>query len=98
MKDFILRQIGKRYKNVEWAKRNKTWIGLAFAGAGVYVTHSCPGLSYEYCKYISDGLLSLGSFLAGAGLLPSDFRECVVQGKVNMVELKADEAAKKEEN
>jgi hypothetical protein len=86
MKDFILRQLGKRYKNVEWAKRNKTWIGLVFAIAGVYVTHSCPGLNSDVCKYISDGLLSLGSFLTGAGILPSDYRERFVQGLVKKEE------------
>ena len=86
MRDFIIRQFGKRYKNMEWAKRNKTWIGLVFALTGVYVTQSCPGLDHEKCKYISDGLLNLGSFLAGAGLLPSDYREKFVQGLVTKKE------------
>jgi hypothetical protein len=98
MKDFILRQIGKRYKNVEWAKRNKTWIGFGFFVVTGFVQFGCPGLDGSICAKLTLAVTNIGSFLVGAGLLPSDFRERVVQGKVNMVELKADEAAKKEEN
>jgi hypothetical protein len=86
MKQFLIRLIGKRYKNVEWAKRNKKWIGLVFASAGFYVwSQGCPGLE-QYCAQISLALTNVGSFLTGAGILDSDFRSKFVQGLVKKEE------------
>jgi len=73
---------------MEWAKRNKALIGILFGGAGLYVNYSCPGLSHVICDNLSKGLISVGSFLAGAGLLPSDYREKFVQGLIKKEEEK----------
>ena len=97
MKDFIIRQFGKRYKNVDWLKRNKVSVGFGFFVITGFVQFGCPGLDGSICAKLTLAVTNIGSFLVGAGLLPSDFREKVVQGRVDMVELKADEAAKKEE-
>jgi hypothetical protein len=86
-KDFVIRQYGKGYKNVEFLTRNKKWIGLAFGALGFYVwTQGCPGLE-SYCVSIAVVLTHLGSFLTGAGLLPSDYREKFVQGLIKKEEI-----------
>ena len=80
MKDFLLRQAGKRYKSMDWIKCNKTLIGLIFFYAAGYVyTFSCPGLDSPTCSKLTIILTHLASFLTGAGLLPSDYREKFVQ-------------------
>jgi len=102
MKDFLLRQVGKRYKDVDFLKRNKMWVGLVFGLVGTYVWNfGCPGLEPQ-CARFAVLITNIGSFLAGAGILPSDFREKVVQGKVDdvtlnklAVEQAADQEAKK---
>lgn len=75
----------------EWALRNKTWIGFVTVVAGIYVTYECPGLSHEACKYFADVLKMTGSFLAGAGVLPSDLRERFVQGRVSEKDISEEE-------
>ena len=97
-KGFLLRQAGKRYKNMEWLKRNKALVGFIFAALGLYVWNfGCPGLE-SYCEKLGPVLTNIGAFLAGAGVLPSDFREKVVQGKVDILALKAQEMEKKNGN
>lgn len=57
---------------MDFLKRNKTWVGLIASLLGVYVwNYGCPGL-HVYCAAIGVILTHLGSFLAGAGILPSD--------------------------
>lgn len=79
-KDIIIYHEGKGYKNLDFLKRNKTWIGLVFGLFGMYVWQfSCPGLE-GYCTTFGPALTNLGSFLAGAGILDSDYRQKFVQG------------------
>lgn len=67
---------------MDWLKRNKTGVGFGFAMAGFYVfTLGCPGLE-QYCQQVTLVLTNLGSFLAGAGLIDSDFRSKFLQGKL----------------
>lgn len=101
-KNILLRQVGKRYKNVDFLKRNKMWVGLVFGLVGVYVWNfGCPGLE-THCARFSILMTNLGSFLTGAGILDSDFRQKVAQGMVDKTTLNklaqeqaADQEAKK---
>jgi len=68
MKDFLL--------------RNKTLVGLLFGGISLYVGYSCPGLDAHVCETTKEVCANLGSFLIGAGVLPSDYRAKFVQGRV----------------
>lgn len=83
LKDFLVKQAGKRYKNMDFLKRNKAYFGTVFGLVGAYVWQfGCPGLA-SYCGIVAPILTTLGSFLVGAGLLDSDYRQKFVQGKVN---------------
>lgn len=67
---------------MDFLKRNKALAGLIFTLLGIYVWNfGCVGLE-GYCTQFGAALTNLGSFLVGAGILNSDFREKVVQGVV----------------
>lgn len=68
---------------MEFLLRNKKWFGLAFSALGMYVWNwGCPGLE-PYCAKAGPILTSIGSFLVGAGVLPSDYRSSISQGKTD---------------
>jgi hypothetical protein len=89
MKDFILRQLGKRYKTVDFLKRNKVLVGVLFyAGCAYVLIFGCPGAEgYISCDKLALVLANVGSFLTGAGLIPSDYREKFVQGRIDPLDL-----------
>jgi hypothetical protein len=81
-KDFIVRQAGKRTKMKNFLLRNKTLLGVVFGILAGYVHFNCPGLDFQMCETTKDVLSNVGSFLFGAGVLPSDYRQKFVQGKI----------------
>ena len=65
---------------MEFLARNKKWIGLVFTLIGIYVWNfGCVGLE-QYCSKIGPVLTNFGTFLVGAGILPSDYRTSIAQG------------------
>lgn len=80
LKNYFIRREGKKYMNLDFVKRNKKWIGFIFFAASGYTYFKCPGLTEATCILIIGGLSNIGSFLTGAGILPSDYRETISQG------------------
>lgn len=77
--------------------RNKGPYGVLFTGLYTWAAiNNCKAvfdilIDPVWCGYITKALGYIGPFLIGAGVLPSDFREKVVQGKIDAIALKKED-------